>query len=177
VLDPQQDLRRYEAEARLTGDVASRQHYADALLRHGRAPEAVAVYRQALVGLFQSDPDLLLGLARAQFESGSQWHVSKEQRLHVRTRQRDWMQRHRRLRCRRRRYLVAKAEGGTDHVAVASTPAAGVKEQVVELPLLEGHGLAAAWGVGLANCDEAFRNKSRQQGPKNTPRNGFIQFR
>ena len=70
-LDPQQDLRRFEAEARRTGDVASRQRYADELVRQKRAPEAVEIYRQALTGLYQPDPNLMLGLARAQFASGA----------------------------------------------------------------------------------------------------------
>ncbi len=69
-LNPGADLRRYQAEMQRTGDVASRQHYADALIGHGRAPEAVDVYRQALTGLYASDPTLLFGLARAQFASG-----------------------------------------------------------------------------------------------------------
>jgi hypothetical protein len=34
-LDPEQDLRRFENEARMTGDVASRQRYADELVRQG----------------------------------------------------------------------------------------------------------------------------------------------
>ena len=55
---------------RRTGDVASRQRYAEALMGHGRARDAVEVYRQALTGIYASDPNLLLGLARAQFESG-----------------------------------------------------------------------------------------------------------
>jgi hypothetical protein len=33
-LDPGADLRRYENEARVTGNVASRQHYAEELVRH-----------------------------------------------------------------------------------------------------------------------------------------------
>jgi hypothetical protein len=70
-LDPQQDLRRYEAEARAGGDVASRQRYAEELVRHGRYPEATALYRQALTGLYETDPNLMLGLARAQFGSGA----------------------------------------------------------------------------------------------------------
>ncbi len=70
-LDPQQDLRRYEAEARLSGDVASRQRYADELIRQGRPAEAVGVYRQALTGLYESDPNLMLGLAQAQFAAGA----------------------------------------------------------------------------------------------------------
>jgi hypothetical protein len=70
-LDPGQDLRRFEAEARSTGDVASRQRYADELVRQGRAAEAVSVYQQALTGLYAQDPNLLFGLARAQFAAGA----------------------------------------------------------------------------------------------------------
>jgi hypothetical protein len=70
-LDPGQDLRRYQAEAQRTGDVASRQHYAEELIRHGRPQEAVEVYRQTLTGLYESDPNLMLGLARAQFDAGA----------------------------------------------------------------------------------------------------------
>jgi hypothetical protein len=69
-LDPQADLRRYESQARLTGNVASRQRYAEELVRQGRPAEAVDVYRQTLTGLYEHDPDLMLGLARAQFEAG-----------------------------------------------------------------------------------------------------------
>src|ERR1700749_4916564 len=43
-LDPQQDLRRFEDEARLTGDVASRQRYAEELVRQGRAAQAIEIY-------------------------------------------------------------------------------------------------------------------------------------
>jgi hypothetical protein len=70
-LDPEQDLRRYQDEARLTGDVASRQRYAQELTRHGRTAEAVAVFREALTGLYESDPNLMLGLANAQFAHGA----------------------------------------------------------------------------------------------------------
>jgi hypothetical protein len=70
-LDPEQDLRRFEAEARTIGDVASRQRYAGELIRQGRPVDAIAVYRQALSGLYESDPNLLLGLAQAQFASGA----------------------------------------------------------------------------------------------------------
>lgn len=69
-LDPQADLRRYGEEARVTGGVASRQRYADELARHGRFDEAIATYREALKGLYEHDPNLLLGLARAQFGKG-----------------------------------------------------------------------------------------------------------
>jgi len=70
-LDPEQDLRRFETEARMTGDVASRQRYAGELIRQGRPADAIAVYRQALTGLYESDPNLLLGLAQAQFAAGA----------------------------------------------------------------------------------------------------------
>lgn len=68
-MDPQADLRRYESEARLGGNVASQQRYAAELLKQGRAEDAITVYRGALKGLYEHDPDLMLGLARAQFEA------------------------------------------------------------------------------------------------------------
>ena len=69
-LDPGADLRRYETEMRLTGDVASRQRYAAELFRQGRHDEAIAAYRQVLTGLYEHDPNLMLGLAQAQFAQG-----------------------------------------------------------------------------------------------------------
>jgi hypothetical protein len=66
-MDPQADLRRYEGEARVAGNVASRQRYAEELSRHGRHDEAITQYREALTGLYQHDPNLMLGLAQAQF--------------------------------------------------------------------------------------------------------------
>jgi hypothetical protein len=69
-MDPEGDLRRYESEARVGGNVASRQRYADELARHGRHDEAIAQYRSALTGLYEHDPNLMLGIARAQFAKG-----------------------------------------------------------------------------------------------------------
>jgi hypothetical protein len=69
-LDPQADLRRYESEARVAGNVASRQRYAEELARHERYDEAIAQYRDALSGLYEHDPNLMLGLAQAQFGKG-----------------------------------------------------------------------------------------------------------
>jgi hypothetical protein len=68
-MDPTRDLRRAEDVAKMSGDVASKQRYADELLRNGRAAEAVDVYRECLTGLFATDPKLLEGMARAQFEA------------------------------------------------------------------------------------------------------------
>jgi hypothetical protein len=69
-LDPQADLRRAENEARLTGNVASRQRYAEELAKQRRFGEAIEAYRQTLTGLYEHDPNLMLGLAQAQFGNG-----------------------------------------------------------------------------------------------------------
>jgi hypothetical protein len=69
-LDPQADLRRYESEARVTGNVASRQRLAEELTRQERYDDAIAEYGKALAGLYEHDPNLMQGLAWAQFGKG-----------------------------------------------------------------------------------------------------------
>jgi hypothetical protein len=69
-MDPGADLRRAESEALVTSNVASRQRYAEELARHGRYDDAIAQYNQALSGLYEHDPNLMLGLAQAQFGKG-----------------------------------------------------------------------------------------------------------
>ena len=69
-LDPEAQLRRLQSEAQVTHNVASNQRYAEELLRHDRFAEAAAIYRRILTGLYEHDPDLMLGLARAQFGAG-----------------------------------------------------------------------------------------------------------
>src|SRR6266702_2262444 len=69
-MDPTADLRRFESEARVGSNVASRQRYAEELSRHGQHDEAIAQYRQALTGLYEHDPNLMLGIARTQFAKG-----------------------------------------------------------------------------------------------------------
>jgi hypothetical protein len=69
-LDPENNLRRFENEMQVTGNVASRQKYADELVRLGRAKEAVPIYQTCLTGVFADDPKLLLGYAYARFEAG-----------------------------------------------------------------------------------------------------------
>jgi hypothetical protein len=66
-LDPEGNLRRLENEMKVTGNVQSKQRYADELVRLGRAKEALEIYRTSLTGLFADDPKLLLGYAHAQF--------------------------------------------------------------------------------------------------------------
>ena len=70
ILDPNADLRRYENAARVGGNVASLQQYAAELTRQGRYDEAIAQYRKALTGLYEHDPNIMLGIAQAQFGKG-----------------------------------------------------------------------------------------------------------
>jgi hypothetical protein len=69
-LDPEGDLRRAENAVKVSGDVASRQKYADELVRLGRAADALPIYQNCLTGFFADDPKLLLGFAQAQFAAG-----------------------------------------------------------------------------------------------------------
>ena len=66
-LNPEGDLRKLENEMKVSGNVQSKQRYADELVRLGRAPEALEIYRTSLTGFFADDPKLLLGYAHAQF--------------------------------------------------------------------------------------------------------------
>ena len=69
-LDPEGNLRRAETDMRISGNVASRQKYADELVRLGRAAEAVPIYQNCLTGVFADDPKLMLGYAHARFAAG-----------------------------------------------------------------------------------------------------------
>jgi hypothetical protein len=67
VIDPEKNLRQYETAARFQGGVANQQRLAEELVERGRAGEAIEIYRSALSGLYEHDPNLMSGLARAQF--------------------------------------------------------------------------------------------------------------
>jgi hypothetical protein len=69
-LDPDRDLRRYSNEVRLSGNVDSRRKLAEELVAKRDFEGAIETYRQALTGLYEHDPQLMLGLARAQFGKG-----------------------------------------------------------------------------------------------------------
>lgn len=68
-LNPGGDLRQLEREHRLSGSVDAARHLAGQLLESGRVDEAIEHYQNALKGLYEHDPDLLLGLAQAHFEN------------------------------------------------------------------------------------------------------------
>jgi hypothetical protein len=66
-LDPGGDLRQRERELRLSGSVDATRHLANELIENGQYEQAIEHYENALTGLYEHDPDLLLGLATAQF--------------------------------------------------------------------------------------------------------------
>jgi hypothetical protein len=66
-LAPGADLRQRQREHKLSGSVDATRHLAKELIESGHYPEAVEHYKSALTGLYEHDPDLMLGLATAQF--------------------------------------------------------------------------------------------------------------
>ena len=66
-LNPGADLRHRQREHQLSGSVDAARHLANELVESGRFEEAIRHYESALTGLYEHDPDLMLGLASAQF--------------------------------------------------------------------------------------------------------------
>jgi hypothetical protein len=69
MLDPDRDLRRASAEVQVSGNVDARRRLAEELFERGQYAAAIEGYQNALKGIFEHDPTLLLGLARTQFAS------------------------------------------------------------------------------------------------------------
>ncbi len=67
MIDPDRDLRRVSAEVEISGNVDARRRLAEELLERGQFAQAIEVSQGGLKGIFEHDPTLLLGLARAQF--------------------------------------------------------------------------------------------------------------
>lgn len=67
IIDPNRELRQADAEVAISGNVDARRRLADELFERGQYARAIEVYRAGLAGIFEHDPTLLLGLARAQF--------------------------------------------------------------------------------------------------------------
>ncbi len=67
MIDPNRDLRRAAAEVEISGNVDARRRLAEEHYERGQYTEAIEVYHGGLRGIFEHDPTLLLGLARAQF--------------------------------------------------------------------------------------------------------------
>jgi hypothetical protein len=68
-LNPGADLRQHEAAWNQSPNVDNGRRYAEALLDTGKAAEAEEIIDQALTGLFDTEPTLLLLKARLQFEN------------------------------------------------------------------------------------------------------------
>jgi len=67
MIDPNRDLRRASVEVEISGNVDARRRLAEELFERGQYDEAIDAYSGGLKGIFEHDPTLLLGLARAQF--------------------------------------------------------------------------------------------------------------
>jgi hypothetical protein len=67
MMDPDRELRRASAEVEISGNVDARRRLAEELLERSQFDAAVDVYQGGLKGVFEHDPTLLQGLARAQF--------------------------------------------------------------------------------------------------------------
>jgi hypothetical protein len=67
MMDPDRELRRASAEVEISGNVDARRRLAEELFERGQYDAAIDVYVGGLKGVFEHDPTLLLGLARAHF--------------------------------------------------------------------------------------------------------------
>ena len=67
MMDPDRDLRRASAEVEISGNVDARRRLAEELMERNQFDAAVDVFQGGLKGIFEHDPTLLMGLARAQF--------------------------------------------------------------------------------------------------------------
>jgi hypothetical protein len=68
IFDPERDYRDALRQVQIAGTTENRAMLAAQCLRSGRSAEAAGLYRELLTGLHATDPDLLLGLARAYFD-------------------------------------------------------------------------------------------------------------
>ena len=76
-LNPTGDLRQRQREHKLSGSVDAARHLASELMERGSYYEATQHYQKALTGLYEFDPDLMLGLATAQF-GNEQYEEARE---------------------------------------------------------------------------------------------------
>ena len=70
MIDPNRALRRASAEVEISGNVDARRRLGEELYERNQFDGAIDVYRGGLKGVFEYDPTLLLGLARALFGKG-----------------------------------------------------------------------------------------------------------
>jgi hypothetical protein len=69
-IDPEREKRNADRQFKLSDTQANRRRLAEESLQTGDHAHAVELYQGALKGLYETDPDLMLGLAKAQFGMG-----------------------------------------------------------------------------------------------------------
>ncbi|MET0718630.1 MAG: tetratricopeptide repeat protein [Pseudoxanthomonas sp.] len=69
-IDPEREKRDASRQFGLSDTQANRRRLADESLRSGDFQQAAELYRGALKGLYDTDPEMMLGLAKAQFGLG-----------------------------------------------------------------------------------------------------------
>ena len=69
-ISPGADLRQRQLEHQMSGSVDAARHLAQELIENGQYADAITHYQSALTGIYEHDPDLMLGLAQAQFGNG-----------------------------------------------------------------------------------------------------------
>lgn len=69
-INPKRDFRRRVEDLQITNSVTNKTRLAEECLSQGLYEEAVKLYQESLQGVFENDPSLLLGLARAYSQSG-----------------------------------------------------------------------------------------------------------
>jgi hypothetical protein len=69
IVDPEKDLRAAMDRVAVTDSIDTKTELAEECLRAGKPDMAVELYRSVLTGAHASEPDLMLGLARAEFAS------------------------------------------------------------------------------------------------------------
>ena len=67
MLDPDRNLRQASTAVEISGNVDARRRLAEELFERGQYGDAITTYQAGLKGIFEHDPPLLLGLAKAQF--------------------------------------------------------------------------------------------------------------
>jgi hypothetical protein len=70
-VDPQRELRKRRETLEATGTVDNRIALADECVEAHMYDEAIALYRECLVGIHRTDPNIMEKLARAFFEKGA----------------------------------------------------------------------------------------------------------
>ena len=71
VIDPDKDLRQASAQVAISGNVDARKRLGEEFFGRAQYEQAVDAFQGGLIGIFEHDPTLLLGMARALFACGA----------------------------------------------------------------------------------------------------------